>query len=1285
MDVIGELSAGARDLLEMLCVAFDPMAEQAIGPVAAPGAIDELEARGLLQRVWPDQAWRQREGPGLHCHKVVREPVVRRVAEEGRLPELKRRLDAFPNLRHCMGYRLHLALYANLDTAVFEQTTQSVDSRQWEPVLYSIVMRPFEPTLWDRVPAAWQPAAAASILGWCLHRPDDPRPLLGRLDTRDWTAAGRYAVHAVEAEILALSGRPEEASVQIARLPALPRSAVDRWGYGAEEPPEPEALQALVEFVRGRADEAVRLFAVALKSWRRRSRSRKAALPGDLGMFHVLALYRTGDVAFGRQLAEQGPYQGPREHDRLKQMATLLEGHRLPPPQGGRERTYEVLLDGLLHHWNNTLTESQRGDLQQLQARSRAAGLDWIADQAAEILGEPRRLPYPPLTGMVATGQPWERVLSALRGLAPTAPVVDSSATRLVWVLGWENDRVTTVEAREQAPRQGGWTRGRTVALEAVAKTAGATEHDVRVAAAVDRERQRVLVALVGHPRVFWADTPEQAVEVVQMQPQMRVRRTAGGMEVSVHPEAGHVVAQREPGRLCVFVPRPEHAAMAELLKGGLQVPEHARPVVAETLSALASVVEVQSDVASDEVAEVVADSRLRVSLVPRGDGFTMRVRVHPLGTGGPVFVPGVGGAVVMGTVDGMARQTTRDLQAERAAWQHLQEVCGTEETADLMESLQLLAALRGLGDSIEVAWPQGGAVRVARASSASLSLRVRGERDWFAADGTVTLDDGRVLEMRTLLAGMDGARGPFVPLGEDGFVALEQSLWRRLEALRAYGEVHGSAVRIHPLAAPALQEALQDAESDARWQAHLRSLEETSVAALPSTLQAELRDYQMEGFEWLARLAGWHAAACLADDMGLGKTLQTLALILHRGGPTLVVAPTSVCHNWMAEAARFAPTLQLRLYAGAERSLEDLSPDHLVVCSYTVMQLDVERLRAISWRTVVLDEAQAIKNVATQRAKAALTLPAGFRLALTGTPVENHLGELWTLFRFLIPGLLGSSPQFQRRFASPIERHGNAAVRARLRRLVAPFILRRTKSQVLEQLPPRIEITLAVELSEAERALYEAVRQQALEEVSGAGQMQILAAIMKLRRTACNPRLVMPDCGVSSARLEALDGLLEELRENRHRALVFSQFTDHLALVREHLERRGIDYQYLDGTTPMAERQARVEAFQQGQGAVFLISLRAGGTGLNLTAADYVIHLDPWWNPAVEDQASDRAHRIGQERPVTIYRLIARGTIEEQIVQLHRDKRRLAESLLEGTEGVARLTAEELRGLLRS
>ena len=359
-----------------------------------------------------------------------------------------------------------------------------------------------------------------------------------------------------------------------------------------------------------------------------------------------------------------------------------------------------------------------------------------------------------------------------------------------------------------------------------------------------------------------------------------------------------------------------------------------------------------------------------------------------------------------------------------------------------------------------------------------------------------------------------------------------------------------------------------------------------------------------------------------------------------------------------------------------------------MLVASYDIVARDVVQLAEIAFGTLVLDESQAIKNAAARRSGAVRDLTAGFRVALSGTPIENHLGELWGLFRAISPALLGSWDRFRDRFATAIERDRDPERRRALVAVVRPFLLRRTKQKVAPELPARTETVRLVTLSPGERDRYESERLAAVHALAAAdpitGRFAMLAAISRLRRLACNVKLVDDNTSLGSSKLAQVLEIVDELRAAGHRALVFSQFTSHLALVREALDARGVTYQYLDGQTPAGERERLVAAFQAGQGELFLLSLKAGGTGINLTGADYVLHLDPWWNPAAEDQATDRAHRIGQVKPVTVVRLVAKDTIEEAVLALHDEKRELAESLLAGGDLASKLTSKELIDLVR-
>lgn len=452
-----------------------------------------------------------------------------------------------------------------------------------------------------------------------------------------------------------------------------------------------------------------------------------------------------------------------------------------------------------------------------------------------------------------------------------------------------------------------------------------------------------------------------------------------------------------------------------------------------------------------------------------------------------------------------------------------------------------------------------------------------------------------------------------------------------------------------------------------------------------PARLKATLRPYQLQGVSWLQFLAEYGLGGILADDMGLGKTIQSLAHILlekqnHRmEHPCLIVCPVSVLPNWKAEAARFAPVLRVTALHGADRHslLHRLDSSDIVLTTYPLLVRDYDTLASSrKWHMVILDEAQAIKNPQTKLAKAAFGLNANHRICLTGTPVENNLGELWSQFQFLMPGALGTAKDFATVFRTPIEKEGNAAVQKALNQRTMPFMLRRTKNEVASELPEKTVIIKEVELERDQRDFYETLRvamnKRVLDEISNKGIRKslliILDAMLKLRQACCDPSLVKLDVAkkiASSAKLETLMEMLTELTAEGRRTLVFSQFTSMLDIIADRLKEQNIDFVQLRGST--VDRVTPVRRFQNGDVPVFLISLKAGGTGLNLTAADTVIHYDPWWNPAVENQATDRAHRIGQDKNVFVYKLICTNTIEDRVLQLQDKKRRIADAAFAG------------------
>ena len=480
-----------------------------------------------------------------------------------------------------------------------------------------------------------------------------------------------------------------------------------------------------------------------------------------------------------------------------------------------------------------------------------------------------------------------------------------------------------------------------------------------------------------------------------------------------------------------------------------------------------------------------------------------------------------------------------------------------------------------------------------------------------------------------------------------------------------------------------------------------IRGWAERTPTPLPDGFTGHLRRYQHTGLDWLQMLGRTGFGGLLADDMGLGKTVQALAHLCvekaagRLAAPALIIAPTSVLPNWLAEAERFAPALRTLLLRGPDRAdlMNRIAEHDLVVTSYPLLARDGEALVSRDWSLTVLDEGQTIRNPATAAAKAAFALKARQRVILSGTPVENHLGDIWSLMHFLNPGLLGDPKSFARRFRTPIEKHRDAEAEDRLRRRVRPFILRRAKDEVAADLPAKTEIAETVELNTAQADLYEAtrlimydrVREMLAKKGLARSSIVVLDALLKLRQVCCDPRLVKTASAKAkaggSAKLERLLELLDQLRAEGRKALLFSQFTSMLGLIGEELDARGLQYAWLTGDT--VDRAEPVRRFQSGEVALFLISLKAGGTGLNLTGADTVILYDPWWNPAVEAQAIDRAHRIGQAKPVFVHRLIAAATIEEKMVALQSRKRELAAALWSGDAAtLGALTEQDIQSL---
>jgi superfamily II DNA or RNA helicase len=1159
------------------------------------------------------------------------------------------------------------------------------------------------------------------------------------------------------------------------------------FGRSAATAPEPGVIQGqtaqvmglagqgALAFLTGPAAGALPLFRDALKQHRKLVGKRKVVLPGEFALFHVLALLAAGEATLHAEIA--GLLEGldgtaPHVRAALTCLLALAAGQDLEAKTAA-ERLAPVDDEARVSRdpFGLAVTTLALGVVSGANAQRRAPfdakAMEAWEDQAplaTRILAEVHvRFPDPAhvrpdwaaklkrlgdgyprrFLDIVPIRPAWERTLDKLQGfLAPraepgakAAPV--SAAKRMIFRLDAATGDIT---ALEQAARAGGWSAGRPVALKRLhqrdPKLDYLTAEDQRVAGTVkfyrnyyeeiyDFDPLRGPLALVGHPRLFDAQAPEQRVDLALYPAELVVRETKKTLRIDLSHRAERpavVIEPEAPDRWRLIEVTQALVDLAAVLgPEGLEVPREARDRVVALIKTENPRLPVRSELAGVATESLKGDPRPVLRIAPEDGGFHIRAVVRPIGEAGPAYPPGQGSRSVLVAEGGAHRRLERDLAAEAAALEAVAEACpalAPWRDSDLdwrIEGLDgVLEALQELHDCpapVGLEWPQGAALKPTRTVGAkAMSLNIASGKDWFEVKGEIEVDEGLVLDMAQVLARLGRNPGRFVALDDGRYLALTEDLRRRLDALAAMTETTRGGQRIGAVGAAALEDLIDGVgkvKADRRWAAMIERLGAARgyEPQVPDGLQAELRDYQRQGFAWLARLSRLGLGACLADDMGLGKTVQTLALLLNDAakGPSLVVAPTSVCHNWVLEAAKFAPSLRVMTLAGApdrKAVVEGLAPGDVLVASYGLLHTEADLLASRRFAVAVFDEAQNLKNAETRRAQASKRIDAEFRLALSGTPLENRLDELWSLFDTVTPGLLGSREAFQRRFSGPIEKGHGAHARQALKTLLRPYLLRRTKGAVLTELPSRTEIALEVEPGPAERAFYEALRRKALENLAqiaetggqgggakGAGgqkRIRILAEITRLRRAACNPALIEPGIDVGSAKLDALLELVDELRAGRHRALVFSQFTGHLDLVEAALKAKGVALLRLDGSTPAKERARLVEAFQAGEGEIFLISLKAGGSGLNLTGADYVIHLDPWWNPAVEDQATDRAHRIGQTRPVTVYRLVVKDSIEQPILALHAAKRTLAADFLEDADAAGPLGEDELMALIR-
>lgn len=705
---------------------------------------------------------------------------------------------------------------------------------------------------------------------------------------------------------------------------------------------------------------------------------------------------------------------------------------------------------------------------------------------------------------------------------------------------------------------------------------------------------------------------------------------------------------------------------------------------------------------------ELALDLTAALRVEWRADGtavLELLASVHP---SAPLVTPGEGPELYTFRHDGarvfVERDRSRELTvvgealgvlADYATWDG-----AIGSTSDVAQTLALVELLRTSSPVSRVEAKLGKAPSEIAWGEMDRSLTVSREGAWFAVRGDLRLGDTTI----TLGEVLDAARlaRRYVPTHDGAFVLIPDEVQERLLALATAADLakrdpQGTA-KVHDAFAEVLAEAEKmftrsEGVDVIGYAKTLTAARKKKVH--PAIEHGELRPYQIDGATWMLRLAAWAPGCILADDMGLGKTVQTASVLLARQkmGPALVVAPASVTSNWKAELARFVPSLGVK-WLNEDREVDPsrLGAGDVVIVSYGLLPRVASKLADVEFATLVIDEAQFLKNAVAQRSSVTRAIKRKFTIALTGTPLENHLGDLWSLFDQVFPGLLGREPDFRERFRKAIESGEGSPKLGALSRLVAPFLLRRTRGDVLRELPARAELTQLIELSPDEAKRYASLRRACeLEfgkrdkgETTAQTKIALLAALTRLRQLACDVSLVDDKWTAPSSKLVRLTELATTLAEEKNRVLVFSQFRQLCIRAQKYLESAGLRVAFLAGDTPTTERKDIIDAFQRGEFDVFCISLMAGGTGLNLTRANYVIHLDPWWNPAVEEQATSRAHRMGQTEPVTVMRLVSRGTIEEGILELHARKRDLASAVLEGKSTAKVLTADELLALVR-
>lgn len=821
----------------------------------------------------------------------------------------------------------------------------------------------------------------------------------------------------------------------------------------------------------------------------------------------------------------------------------------------------------------------------------------------------------------------------------------------------------------------------------------------------------RALPLLIGSDRVFRnIYVPYKQLEIVEEKPFIAIRKKGHAYQIVSNFPKNSILAKEttacdtsSPGRIKVISINNMQSKILASMLSLPNFPLQSEGRLRELLSKIAPHIEIHSELleGGSSLENIKGSSLIHIKIQPSGDGYLTDLSVRPLDGGKLELYPGEGDRIVYDEADGKRYQVTRTMSQEKKALEELADYCFDElsgfdiEDSGKASPEQLLGMVEWASpqeDKYILEWPAGKKIKIYSAKDSSISVHSIAGEQWFKAEGQINYSDTDSVSLEKLLTLISAGNltGNYIRLDDESYISLTDTLRKQVRRLEAISTSGKDGVQISRFNIGALAELVHSRQMHIDADKGVTDLENRIAEAsrlepeVPQALNATLRDYQVEGFRWMVRLAHWGAGACLADDMGLGKTVQAIAFILYKAsrGASLVVAPASVVMNWKKEFARFAPTLRITVLNNEddrESTIDSAGPGDVIISTYGLLSHGQERILAKDWNVVCLDEAHTIKNRQTKTSLSAMQLKAASRLILTGTPVQNYLGELWNLLQFLNPGLMGSFERFSSKFIDSSDPDMES-----LKRMVQPFILRRTKSEVLDELPDKTDIIRTVQLSDAEMLAYETIRERVEQDLEGENKVtvNVLSEITRLRQAACSMALVDKDWKGGASKLSELSDLVREIVSGGNRVLIFSQFTSFLDMVNDQLDHDGVSYFYLNGSTPIRTRSKMVADFQKGEKDAFVVSLKAGGLGLNLTGANYVIHLDPWWNPAIESQATDRAYRIGQKQNVTVYHLISAHTIEEKILRLHDAKRRLADNFLEGTSQAHTLSLEELRTL---